>query len=715
MKQRFGGSRFQVAAMLGWLGMAACGGDGGATQPTPTPDTYSGQVAASQTADIFVSDSAVVTMSVTNQNGQAAAGQGVFFAVTSGQATLAGGPPWTTDASGRATTVVRATNPGSVTVAGYLGTSTSGTAQGQVGLAFIADELSAELSLSETGDLRMSVEPRVTVHVTNQNDDPVAGQAVTFGISAGSEVAGFASEPILTTDANGEASVGIVGLNPGTALVRAFFGSDTLGMAVAEETVTFVVGPPTALRFVAQPRLTLPGMTLAIAPEVAVVDDEDWVVEDAGVEIRLSTVEGADLQGTTLVTSGQTTAVFTDVAVPEIRAGIVLAATADGLETGYSEPLSSMYRDAYGFSGYTACMPSSQRQVYCWGSNTRGTAGLHDEDRLREPVLATGSGRAFESVVSTNYHTCGISSIQYEIWCWGTPELLGSPHAGAVAQGEMVKLDGTGRFSQVSVSNLASCGILREGWFSGLLLCWGYNNRGQLGTGDNINVLNTVTLGGLAQGTTGFRQVSMGVNSACAIDQDGSLFCWGSRADGLVGDGRFSEDDPATLPVEIGSDRAWRSVSLAAAYACAVSVANELYCWGNDSSLDNIMATGGASAVPTRADLEGAVVAVELGQETACAAMADGRLMCWGADLIGATDLVHQVTAAPETFSNFSVGLYFACLTDADGQPFCWGNNTFGSLGRGAPNNPGGGITMEPYGPVSGGLTMLTAPLATLR
>jgi hypothetical protein len=654
-------------------------------------------------------------MSVTNQNGQAAAGQGVFFAVTSGQATLAGGPPWTTDASGRASTVVRATGPGNITVAGYLGTSASGTAQGQVALAFIADELSAELSVSETGDLRMSAEPIVTLTVTNQNDDPVSGQAVTFGIAAGDEVAGFIAEPIVTTNVNGEASVGLIGLNPGTALVRAFFGSDTLGTVVAEETVTFVVGPPAALRFVAQPRLTLAGMTLAIAPEVAVVDDEDWVVEDAGVEIRLSTVEGADLQGTTLVTSGQTTAVFSDVAVPEIRAGIVLAATADGLETGYSEPLSSMYRDAYRFSGYTACMPSSQSQLYCWGSNRHGTAGLHDDEHLAEPVLATSSGRAFESVVSAFYHTCGISSIQYEIWCWGAPDLLGSPNARAVAQGEMVKLDGTGRFSQVSASNTASCGILREGWFAGLLVCWGRNTSGQLGNGDDVDVLNTVTFGGLAQGITGFRQVSMGVNSACAIDHDGSLFCWGSRADGLVGDGQFSDDDLATLPVEIGSDRAWRSVSVAASYACAVSVANELYCWGDNSRLNNIMGTGGPSAVPTRADLEGAVVDVEVGQETACAAMADGRLICWGANLIGAQDLVHQVTAAPETFSNFSVGLYFACLTDADGQPFCWGNNSFGSLGRGGPINPGGGFQMLSYGPVSGGLTVLTAPPAEVR
>ena len=86
--------------------------------------------------------------------------------------------------------------------------------------------------------------------------------------------------------------------------------------------------------------------------------------------------------------------------------------------------------------------------------------------------------------------------------------------------------------------------------------------------------------------------------------------------------------------MQVGANRAWRTVSLFSRFGCALSVDSELYCWGNDSDLDEILSEASSPiAEPSATVITDPVVDVEVGQETACAAMAVGRLLCWGVRL----------------------------------------------------------------------------------
>lgn len=687
---------------------AACRGDS-ATEPPPPPppDTFSGQVAASQTADIFVSDSSVVTMTVRNQNGQAAPGRSVFFAVTAGQATLSGGPPWTTDANGVATAVVRATNPGSVSVTGYLGTTASDPAQGQVALQFIADELTAAFSISDEGELRMSAEPTLTVRVVNQNNAPVTGQLVTFEVVGGNGVAGIEGGPSEQTDAQGEASVTLKALSPGTVEVRAWLGNVDTGTNLGEVTATFVIGPPAALRFVRQPRLTLAGIILPISPVVEVIDQDGFPVDDARINVTLSTEGGAPLAGTTTVLSSGAQATFPEIEVVDTRAGFELIATAQGLQEARSAPLTSMYRNSFQFVGTTACMPTTDGELYCWGGNRFGQAGSTAAVQQPVPVPATAQGQRFRAVATGNEHSCGVGFDDRRVWCWGTASRLGSPDALAAAPGQMVALDGTGRYDPMRVSEGASCGRVNDGALVGFLVCWGDNTHGQMGKGDRDPVRNTIAVSAITQLGSRWTDFDTGRFNGCAISEASGLYCWGSRRYGLVGDGVVDQASVATSPVLIGANDLWRSVSVSVSFACAVTLDNRLQCWGDAEGLNDIIEGGGGPvAEPTATLITDPVVAVDVGQDTACAAMADGRLLCWGSNIYDGSDEVpYLLTEAPATFSNFAIGRSLGCLVDAQGKPFCWGASDQGQRGDGTV-----GVPATRWSAVSGDLRVLTSP-----
>src|SRR5207237_7044743 len=67
---------------------------------------------------------------------------------------------------------------------------------------------------------------------------------------------------------------------------------------------------------------------------------------------------------------------------------------------------------------------------------------------------------------------------------------------------------------------------------TGVTYCWGENQSGQLGDvvapNNNANYTPTPVTGS-------FVEISAGFNHTCAIDAGGTGFCWGSNADGKLG------------------------------------------------------------------------------------------------------------------------------------------------------------------------------------
>ncbi|MEZ4443434.1 MAG: hypothetical protein R3B72_30465 [Polyangiaceae bacterium] len=63
--------------------------------------------------------------------------------------------------------------------------------------------------------------------------------------------------------------------------------------------------------------------------------------------------------------------------------------------------------------------------------------------------------------------------------------------------------------------------------------CWGSNANGQLGNGNTANASTPV----LVQGLIGATAIYAGGDHTCAVTTDGRFYCWGRNDDGQLGTG----------------------------------------------------------------------------------------------------------------------------------------------------------------------------------
>jgi alpha-tubulin suppressor-like RCC1 family protein len=116
---------------------------------------------------------------------------------------------------------------------------------------------------------------------------------------------------------------------------------------------------------------------------------------------------------------------------------------------------------------------------------------------------------------------------------------------------------------------------------SGNAFGWGHNIYGQLGIDgdDEADVpLSTPVVGGLA-----FKQLSAGAHYACGVTTWGTLYCWGRNVYTKLGIGGLAWEVPELRePTRIGEDSSWASVSLGADSACALRDDGSLWCWGRN-------------------------------------------------------------------------------------------------------------------------------------
>ena len=142
--------------------------------------------------------------------------------------------------------------------------------------------------------------------------------------------------------------------------------------------------------------------------------------------------------------------------------------------------------------------------------------------------------------------------------------------------------------------------------------------------------------------------VSAGTYNTCAILENGSVMCWGRGVYGLNGDGfnntSYDNDDEylqvlVSLPEGINAI----DVEIGTWHACAIMDNGSLYCWGgtNTGSLElkgaknAIMTTcknsTGCYPFPRYLDLGDRVpTSLSLGETFTCALMQDGGVQCWG-------------------------------------------------------------------------------------
>jgi len=191
-----------------------------------------------------------------------------------------------------------------------------------------------------------------------------------------------------------------------------------------------------------------------------------------------------------------------------------------------------------------ACAIKTDGTLWCWGDGASGALGNGGTAFAGEPTQVGGSWLVVDVGASRggNEHSCGIKS-DHTLWCWGSSDDNG-PVLGIGATlitPVPVEVDGGGSWMHVATGAWATCGVKSDA----SLWCWGDGYQGHLGSGDL-----TATDYGVPQLVTGAHTWLTSVqthDSACGVQTDLSLWCWGSQNAGVIGVAGAPSDNPNPL------------------------------------------------------------------------------------------------------------------------------------------------------------------------
>ena len=202
--------------------------------------------------------------------------------------------------------------------------------------------------------------------------------------------------------------------------------------------------------------------------------------------------------------------------------------------------------------------------LWMWGQNNYGNLGTNDRTNRSSPIQTVAGGTNWQSV------SCGASSMitgaiksDGTLWTWGLGGYYGALGANNLINysSPIQTIAGGTNWKQVSAGGYYMGAVKTDG----TLWMWGNNNYGNLG--DNTTTAKSSPIQTIAGGTN-WKQLSSGQQNCAAIKTDGTLWGWGTNANGQLS---VNDTTPRSSPVQIyGGGTNWRQVSIGTQNGAAI-------------------------------------------------------------------------------------------------------------------------------------------------
>lgn len=201
------------------------------------------------------------------------------------------------------------------------------------------------------------------------------------------------------------------------------------------------------------------------------------------------------------------------------------------------------------------CALLADHAVDCWGTDGTGQLGRGTLSGAVNPVPVTVTGVAGAIDVAAGYaHTCAVLN-GGSVMCWGDDSngQLGrgtATLAGYSSSAAAVVLPAAKSATSVCAGYLHSCAVLNDG----TVMCWGANDNGQLGNGTVAAGIVTPAQSATpvaVTGLTGARAITCGGHHTCAIVENSQAVCWGANDKGQLGAGLAPDALPRPTPVPV--------------------------------------------------------------------------------------------------------------------------------------------------------------------
>lgn len=342
-------------------------------------------------------------------------------------------------------------------------------------------------------------------------------------------------------------------------------------------------------------------------------------------------------------------------------------------------------------SGSMSCGHGADSIAYCWGNGALG-AGLASGVLTNRPLPVVAPGVAFASLSVGNTLVCGLTPSTV-LYCWGNA-LPGEPSVALPSP----TVFPTAVLQTVSVGLGYGCGfadVLVTGGVRGWV-CWGWNRSGVLGDGSELDRDHPVPI----SGSPDMRSVTANRfgQHTCGVTVEGKAMCWGANDRGQLGTGASGSHLTPTevsLPAGVVLD----TIVLGREHTCALE-GTTAWCWGANDRGQLGDGTTDARVGPVRVFSAGGFVQLSAGSWSTCGLRSDSAVLCWGDNDAGQIGLppsdpafhpLPNLVPGGHRFASVSAGFLHTCGVTLRGVGLCWGRNAHGELGDGSELDGSGG------------------------
>lgn len=335
------------------------------------------------------------------------------------------------------------------------------------------------------------------------------------------------------------------------------------------------------------------------------------------------------------------------------------------------------------------CALAADGRVFCWGDNHEGQLGDGTTTSRAAPALVSGLG-GVRAIAAGWDHTCALLHTG-TVRCWGSNYSWNLGNGSPPTYETRPTLVRWMRdVVQLAAGKDHSCALLG----SGRIRCWGNNSAGEYGDGTWNTRLHPGDVSGPSHfdalvGLDGITGITAGNRHTCALHRDGGVLCWGSNSNGKLGINRdlreYFREPEEWFPRAVFGLHGATNISAGDEYTCATLASGEGRCWG--STADGVLGDGASGSPPHHLaptavlGLSGAVE-IESEIQHTCARLSSGAVQCWGDNSFGQLgDGTREDRIAPTEVSGLRnvadvvLAAHHSCALLDSGEVRCWGRS----------------------------------------
>jgi alpha-tubulin suppressor-like RCC1 family protein len=243
-------------------------------------------------------------------------------------------------------------------------------------------------------------------------------------------------------------------------------------------------------------------------------------------------------------------------------------------------------------AGAANCAHTADGEAFCWTYDTGagtfagilGDGGASQGSYLDGTPVAVAGNHRFGVLASTHLTACGIT-LQQQAYCWGYNSAMniGDGDPSDDFRREPSAVAGGHAFVSISLSPSHVCAIA----VGDTAYCWGSAFFGQLGNPAAETVECPAFSPGECSagpvpvsGNHDFTTITAGWGHTCALDRNGSAYCWGANFWGQLGTGRRGDGHWENTPARVVGDLRFRTIAAGEYYTCGIATNDASYCWG---------------------------------------------------------------------------------------------------------------------------------------